>query len=63
MHALLDHENTVPFNKIYKIYVVKEVAPTNLLVSEQFHINKFSNLRPTGLNIANPVGLNVLKAL
>ena len=60
-HCLKDHNNSLDFNKLYNITILKCVQPLKLLETEQYFINKFRTERPTGLNIENPMGLPVLR--
>ena len=61
-HVLIDHQNHLNFNSVYKLYVVRNmVEPRLLLSTEQFYINTFSTRKPTGLNIDNPIKVSVLR--
>ena len=61
--ALAHHASShkVPFNDIYKVYVIKHVGrPDHLLMWVSKFINKFNTKHPFGLNLDNPMGLRVL---
>ena len=61
-HVVMDHQNQLNFQKLYRFFVVKKLAnPRDLLKNEQKFINKFKTRRPTGLNIDNPIGISVLR--
>ena len=60
-HCLVDHNKTQEFTKLYEITILKCVEPLNLLETEHYLINKFKTVRPTGLNIENPLGLSILR--
>ena len=45
------------FNSLYKFFVIKHVEKEQLVISEQFLINKYFTNKPYGLNVSNPIGL------
>ena len=45
------------FNSLYKFFIIKHVEKEQLVISEQFFINKYFTNKPCGLNVSNPIGL------
>ena len=45
------------FNSLYKFFIIKLVEKEQLVISEQFFINKYFANKPYGLNVSNPIGL------
>ena len=61
-HAYFCHNvnSTADFNNLYHFSIVKHVDPKNLLMNEQFYINKYKSYAPFGLNIQNPIGISAM---
>ena len=45
------------FNSLYKFFIIRHVEKEQLVISEQFFINKYFTYKPYGLNVSNPIGL------
>ena len=61
-HAVFDHHSQLTFNELFRLNIVKNnVKPSELLKTEQQFINKYKTIRPTGLNINNPIGIALLR--
>ena len=61
-HAVFDHHSQLTFNELFRLNIVKNnVKPSELLKTEQQFINKYKTIRPTGLNISNPIGIALLR--
>ena len=49
----------LPFLDCYRIWVIKQVAPSELSATELEFIRKFKSLHPFGLSIDNPMGIKI----